>query len=219
MSALPDLTLILNGDLPDPTDRRMASITDFSTVGLPDFILGETYACQIFLCNADKTYKSQSGDATYLPRLGIGAPGSTDVVEIPPGSFTAIANGWSFSLGLLTTELVALWANAATSIQTLELEFQLTDSLGAIRKWYRRTVRIQPRVVVSGTPGPDPIDTYLTAAEIAALYPPLTKPNSGYRFKADGAGGLIFQLFDTGTNQFRTVWLVNGALQAGPAEN
>lgn len=216
---MPDLPLVLNVDLFDPTDRRMAAIDDLSTIGLPDFLLGETYSAALYLVDGTGAYRPESGNAGYAPTLGIGAPGSPDVVEVAANAFTPIANGWSFSLALTSAALLALFTANATGIQTLQLEFQTADNAGNTRKWYSRAVRIQPRVVQTGVPGPDPSPAYLTAAQIAALYPPLTQPNSGYRFKPDGAGGLIFQLFDTATNQFRTVWLVNGALQSGPPEN
>lgn len=174
-AATPDFVLLLNGSLFSPEDRRMASVGDFSTIGLPEFKLGETYTAQVFLYkDSIGTIDPASGDAAYAPRLGIGTPGSPDLVEVPPGAFTPIANpaGWSFDLPFTSALLVAAFAAAPTAIQTLTLEFQMLAPDGKTRKWYSRTVRILPAVMVDGAPPTPPVSAaaVLNLAAITGLY-------------------------------------------------
>jgi hypothetical protein len=49
--------------------------------------------------------------------------------------------------------------------------------------------------------------------------PAVSAANHGFRFKADGAGGLLFQLKDKATGKYHTTFLNSGQLAKGPAED
>lgn len=55
--------------------------------------------------------------------------------------------------------------------------------------------------------------------EMLARFMPLAPASSGYRIKETVDGGLHLQLRDDATDQWRTLFLTNGALQLGPAES
>lgn len=162
-----DLTLILNLDQFAPQDRRVQSLTNRAIIGLPDGVLGETYQGAVYLIDNAGAYQSFSGQSGYSPRIGIGLPGSNPLVEILPASFTQIANGWSFDLGLTTSELIA--AVTGQGRRQYVFEFELLLPGGQRRKYYQRPYGVLPRVVNQGT-GPTPTSSYFTSAETLALF-------------------------------------------------
>jgi hypothetical protein len=175
--------------LANPTTMANANTLARINSSFPQLVLGDNEPLVVKFLSAASTYETWSGDASYTLSASLGLPmhdGSEFYAQA--GTFSTVTNGWSGRMALSTQELVdfvqqAIGASVvnprfpfqAGSYNTggqLTLQITVTDSSGNRETYSIPTVRIVGRVDATGVSAPSPAASYLTAAEIAALYSP-----------------------------------------------
>jgi hypothetical protein len=153
----------------DPRASRVVSLTDYAPFPLPAIVLGSRLNFTVYLVNGSGGYNAASGTTGYAPRLALGPRGQTALAYTE--TFTQIANGWTCTLDLTTTELFQ--ALASLRAGTLALEFSTVAAGPDTTVWGSLPIEILGHVSdpEAGTAISEP--TYYTAAQADALFQPL----------------------------------------------
>lgn len=159
----------------DPRASRVVSLSDNAPFPLPAIVFGDRLNVTVYLVDGAGAYNAASGAVGYAPRLAIGARGQAALAYTE--TFTQIANGWTCTLDLTTTEL--LQALSALRAGTLALEFSTTATGPTPTTWASLPIEIIGHVSdpESGTAIAEP--TYYTAAQADALFATLTQYYQG----------------------------------------
>lgn len=153
----------------DVRSSRVVSLTDNAPFPLPAIVFGDRLNVTVYLVDGAGSYNAASGAVGYAPRLALGVRGQTALAYTT--TFTQIANGWTCTLDLTTTELIQ--ALSALRAGTLALEFATTATGPTPTTWASLPIDILGHVSdpESGTAIAAP--TYYTAAQADALFQPL----------------------------------------------
>lgn len=161
-----DLTLhLLTAPGTDVRAARVLALADNAPFPLPAIVIGSTLRVTVYLINGSGGYHADSGTTGIAPRLALGRRGQTALAYTT--TFAQIANGWTCSLDLTTTELYQ--ALAAFAAGTLSLEFSTTAAGPVPTYWASLPVEMLGAITdpARGTALAAP--AYYTAAQADAL--------------------------------------------------
>lgn len=150
----------------DPRNSRVVSLTDNAQFPLPAIVFNSRLNVTIYLVNGSGGYHAASGAGGQAPRLAIGVRGQSALAYTT--TFVQVANGWTCTLDLTTTELIQ--ALSALRSGLLVLEFSTTATGPTPTYWATLPIEILGHVSdpESGTAIASP--EYYTAAEVDALF-------------------------------------------------
>lgn len=160
------------------TDLSAAVVTsasDFTAADdIGELVLGDSETMVVKFLSAASTYEAWSGDGSYTATIYLGKVTANGLSAYAVASLsTLVANGFSGTLALTTSELVnavclAMGYNPSLTGGWLQMQVVVTDPSGLRQTYAEFPIFVRGRVGAVGTSSPNPATSYLTAAEIAA---------------------------------------------------
>lgn len=154
-------SIYINAAAQDPASAFVWSELAPVPVEFFRLVISDDPTFNLFLVDGEGDFDAASGAGGYSVEVLIGRLGEAAVAA--QTSWSGITNGWTGSLDLETTELLAL-LGTEDEIEAYA-QVTITDPDAKPRTYAQQKIRIENRVLPAGAGGPTPVVDYLTSAE------------------------------------------------------